>query len=88
LKHEEDKLIFHLINLKHIENCKILKTDILDDDQNGQKYTSYRLDLSLKLADNSRSEMKLEFYINPAFMPANEDHAHIQKWSGIIMNHI
>ena len=88
LKREKSDIIPRIINLDHVEGCRIAMTDILDEKKDGSNPESYKLDLILHYNNGSNSELALEFYNNAAFMPSPDDHSHIAKWHRIISEHI
>lgn len=67
-----------VVNLPDIRNCRVIIT-------NGtvESNATNHIELAFSQRINTESELKLELYNNPAFMPTAEDIAIAEKWAGI-----
>lgn len=66
-----------VIDLTEISSCKVKISDKIANN------TTHSVELTFLPRNNTRPELKLELYNNPAFMPSSDDIAIAQKWADL-----
>lgn len=83
-KREDTKNSATLIDLSEVDRCRMVTTDRHLKSEVGSINQTNKLELVFSFTNSKKSEMILEFYNNPEFLPNLDEISQIENWLNII----